>query len=620
MQPVRTTSAIDAHLDFGRHVVYRILPILGTGLLLYLLSGGLPPTTWSMLFRVAAQLSRLQDEQGIFVAWFALLLLIVQSLLLAFAWGVLLWLAGREGRAFIASQTGTRQERPPAASMPVSLPSQPALAPASPTLANRWWTRSGELLEQPTRTRQISRPTIDDQTHHPERKKRNYQEHYGFSPEALLRLLTICGCVGVGAILFWITGGFPPAIWRVLGLAIVRFGLLQQQQGSGAIFTLLLLIFQALCIGAAWGILLWLVWREGKEVLASLQTTPRVATISWSGDLERESSLPNDTVQAKKHPQAPPLISPFEGSEVANPFESGQLPAISRDFMPPSQTYQSKGITPVTRQEYTSSPFEERRIGRERTYKILDPAELSLLEQKSLSTTASGIHETLDEEEKQAPEPPLTAEEGAKPEAGHFSTLLHELHFFGEQPPPLAPLPEESAPGYSRHAASDAQSEPRRGKGGRSIQKLKPDKLHEAVPPSPQPSGLASARIDPFDVQSDVVDLFGHMDAGSNVIGLADISLEGQEPPSEQHMSPEAVHEQEAASTTHPEQPDQQPAAGETQQHFVYGNPFDGELPDVFYHDEDLKRELRDQLAEQHKDNAPHHPLSRRTSSQSSHR
>jgi hypothetical protein len=45
--------------------------------------------------------------------------------------------------------------------------------------------------------------------------------------------------------------------------------------------------------------------------------------------------------------------------------------------------------------------------------------------------------------------------------------------------------------------------------------------------------------------------------------------------------------------------------ANEQDQSFVFGNPFDGPLPDVFEHDEDLKRSIAQQNIKPHPGHAP---------------
>src|SRR5260370_5122107 len=102
-----------------RQLLYRYLPIIGTGLLMFWLSGGPFPRTWLLYARTCAQFSQLLTQLGGGFL-FAFVVLTVQSLLLALAWGLLLWLAMREAYALFSA----RQKPIP-------------VAPAAPPLASR---------------------------------------------------------------------------------------------------------------------------------------------------------------------------------------------------------------------------------------------------------------------------------------------------------------------------------------------------------------------------------------------------------------------------------------------------------------------------------------------------
>ena len=86
------------------------LPILGTGLLVILVSGGFPPTTWVLLFKTFSQLNHLLVSQGPGVI-LVLIVLIVQSLLLAVAWGLLGWVVMLEGRHLMTIQSKAELDR-----------------------------------------------------------------------------------------------------------------------------------------------------------------------------------------------------------------------------------------------------------------------------------------------------------------------------------------------------------------------------------------------------------------------------------------------------------------------------------------------------------------------------
>jgi hypothetical protein len=86
------------------------LPILGTGLLVILVSGGFPPATWVLLFKTFSQLNHLLVSQGPGVI-LALIVLIVQSLLLAVAWGLLGWVVMLEGKYLMIIQSKAELDR-----------------------------------------------------------------------------------------------------------------------------------------------------------------------------------------------------------------------------------------------------------------------------------------------------------------------------------------------------------------------------------------------------------------------------------------------------------------------------------------------------------------------------
>jgi len=91
-------------------LVRSCLPILGTGLLVILVSGGFPPATWVLLVKTLSQLNQLLVSQGPGVI-LVLIILIVQSLLLAAAWGLLGWVVMREGAYFMTIQSKAELDR-----------------------------------------------------------------------------------------------------------------------------------------------------------------------------------------------------------------------------------------------------------------------------------------------------------------------------------------------------------------------------------------------------------------------------------------------------------------------------------------------------------------------------
>jgi hypothetical protein len=80
----------------------------------------------------------------------------------------------------------------------------------------------------------------------------------------------------VGLLIFWLSGsGFPTAWSNLLQLSL-NWDALQEAQGDTIYITLTILIVQSLCILAAWVMLLLVVVREGRELLAA-KPRPRPA-------------------------------------------------------------------------------------------------------------------------------------------------------------------------------------------------------------------------------------------------------------------------------------------------------------------------------------------------------
>src|SRR5436190_23442247 len=88
----------------GGQRIRSCLPILGTAVLVFFLGGGFPPATWMFLFHTLAQLNDILINQGP-AAILPLTVLVVQSLLLAVAWGLLGWVALREGAYLMTMQS-----------------------------------------------------------------------------------------------------------------------------------------------------------------------------------------------------------------------------------------------------------------------------------------------------------------------------------------------------------------------------------------------------------------------------------------------------------------------------------------------------------------------------------
>jgi hypothetical protein len=84
--------------DWRRRLLHRWIPMLIAGIIIGLISGGLPPKTWLYLARVCTSFGILWSIQGP-VVLLSLFVLIIQSLLVGSAWGLWGWLLVQEGIA-----------------------------------------------------------------------------------------------------------------------------------------------------------------------------------------------------------------------------------------------------------------------------------------------------------------------------------------------------------------------------------------------------------------------------------------------------------------------------------------------------------------------------------------
>ena len=106
--------------------------IIVAGIILYVLSGGFPPTSWILLIQVLSQWSAISAARS-GVALLSLVILIFQSLLFAVAWGLFIWVIAREFSAHKELQTqislAEKQAMLRADASPQSVPSAAVVSP-----------------------------------------------------------------------------------------------------------------------------------------------------------------------------------------------------------------------------------------------------------------------------------------------------------------------------------------------------------------------------------------------------------------------------------------------------------------------------------------------------------
>lgn len=467
-------------------------------------------------------------------------------------------------------------------------------------------------------------------------------------------------------LVYWLSGGIPPTSWEQLVQVCIHFTTLLASKGTGALVTLLVLFAQALCIGFAWGFLLWLMVREFQALRAGMSPQSNIAG-------QRSASF-TQSPQAL-HPSSPPHVSGQMGASYVQPYQTPSLeqPAsvgIGHWQAPPMQTssvlfdnpfadetqnfpliaqsdqvrasYVSttqKSYTPDSKKQTIlfddpfSPPFDKDN-GRQQGQHIPSRAQPS--EQGSSHLSALPIPLPVDSARPSVQlsdvSTPFDAQESGELERLesiapgsdeiHYSDMLGTLGFIPTrvQPSgneekkigkPVEPIQREAEPPIqSQRPASQAQKEQAVTRIPLASEKhvqaaVPPISVAPPAPPAPTPSN------NPFDVQADIFDLFS--------FGATPIEPVMQ-PVEQQRITPVpdstlpfagsagnnpfeelALPESQSASTslvrasqTSMAQPEPTEVEEEDEEDdpFIFGNPFEGPLPDVFHQDSDLRQSI----------------------------
>jgi hypothetical protein len=382
--------------------------------------------------------------------------------------------------------------------------------------------------------------------------------------EQLLKLLCFnCLPMLLALILLgWLSFGLPHPTWFLLLKTIIQANILMEQQGMSFLLPLFILAIQSIFLICAWGLLIWGITREVKTVMvfysdiAMLQTaSPSVATPATPVVPQPAVAPPPPVAPyASPYPPAQPYASaaplPPPASPL-NPFESDD----ENDFPTEIIDLPTQLITPP---DYgtpaTSLPISTTRYA---SYDLLTGAT-----RRKEESGALPIEEPVYDEQDVA-EPPRKrstsiqrrAPISSSPELDQDDDLAWKRPAEEEIPPYTPPsAPAEDPLEATMISARSKMNKASQAEGSKQAQPAlpapKPRPKQQPTPPPDDPFSVIED--DPFAVKEDVLHVF-----------------EQEEP--EEH-------------TPEPDDPV-----------FVYGNPFEGPLPDVFMHDEDLKRSIEEQ-------------------------
>ncbi len=369
--------------------------------------------------------------------------------------------------------------------------------------------------------------------------------------------------LGVGLLLGWLSVGLPQATPLLLLRTLLQFKALQAQIGIAALGALALLTVQTLLILAAWGLFLWVAIREmraffSSQTAASHPTPPLYPPAQMAYPPAQAFPAVADMPTAV----APP---PLAHADQDNPFESQDssqhravaysAPSLSeaptRYATPPAASDKPTGI--ASKQTRQASIPQELQQDEDSVPTLLIRPQLTEAEPEPEQKARQQVTEE-DEAERTVIKTDMLAKAVAEMKASR-QQMVESMS--GPVVDALAapPASASKAPVPSVEPQKTASSE------------VPPEKEKTRTAKGIRQSDHSMTATDPYAVQPDPyavqVDLFE--------------SLPEEEEEDEKPSEPSAQRPEESS--------------------FIFGNPFDGPLPDVFEHDEDLKRALQQEKA-----------------------
>jgi hypothetical protein len=363
-------------------------------------------------------------------------------------------------------------------------------------------------------------------------------------------------------LLGWLSFGLPHPTWFLLLKTIIQANTLIAQQGMAFLLPLLILAVQSIFLLCAWGLLIWGITREVRTLIAFYSD---IATLQMaSPSVAAAPVVPQPPVAA-----VPPVVP--------NPYPSSYTPSQSYAPLPPSS---AMPLNPFATDDEEDFPTELIDLPTQLT----TPPDYNIpAASQAASTTRYASYDLLvgatQQEDKSSPlsiEAPVHNERDAEAPGKRSTSIQRRApisspnldqddDFSWKRPadqevPAYTPPPAPAEDPLEATVISDRSKMNKAHPSEESKQALPAarPKRQPKQPSPPQDDPFSVIEDDPFAVKEDVLHVFE------------------QEDPEEQMQE-----EDEQAAEDDPV--------------FVYGNPFEGPLPDVFMHDEDLKRSIEEQ-------------------------
>ena len=392
------------------------------------------------------------------------------------------------------------------------------------------------------------------------------------------QLMYRCLPIGVTAVLILCLEGWPPTTWVQLTRVCVQWSSLWSHQQAALLLPAIWLLLQSLLLLAAWVLWSRLAYGEIMALVALSQSSKAHPGLpgpgqSYFSGAQQPVSNQQQLPAAPLH-SPPSVTSPEQYRQQATPaqaMQSGAWTQQERQPSPPTPT-PTPTPTPIKQDDsqkagalltYNPTP----RQSPQPNLKLVNPFEEEVETEAPTFTPeerpeqAAIIEEAEGAEEEEAQHTPPDTSIIENPFDEQEDTDKHQrIARAARRKREAQPANEQEQTevlqdlGFFRSEAS-AEEPTNSGPAEVIDSKNSPAEVEVIAPTRAQPSAIAN----PFDVQSDLIDLFQE----SSTI------------------------EEQGEGLGVDEEPD-------PEQLYVFGNPFEGPLPDVFQHDKDLQRVVRE--------------------------
>ncbi|WP_201378737.1 hypothetical protein [Ktedonobacter sp. SOSP1-52] len=390
------------------------------------------------------------------------------------------------------------------------------------------------------------------------------------------QLVYRCLPIGVTAILILCLEGWPPTAWVQFTRVCVRWSSLWSHPQATTVLPAFWLFLQSILLLAAWILWFRLACAEIMALVALSQLSKAQPGLPGQEQpyFRPMSEAQQPVANSQQWPAAPlyspsPVTSTEQYQQQASPaqaMQSGTWTQQERQPLPPpptsthiNQDYRdhsqemgsllTSSPTPLQSPQHNlklANPFEEE-----------EETQVPSFTPEARSEQAS----TTGEAEEEAPLPPPGTSIIENPFEEEEDTAKHQRIARStrrkREPQPANEQEQAAVLQDLGFFQSEAGTEKSGSEDTTEQTAVKHDlaEIETIAPTRAQPSAVAN----PFDVQSDLIDLFQESSA---------IEEQGENPAIEEMSDPEQL--------------------------YVFGNPFEGPLPDVFHHDKDLQRVVRE--------------------------